>query len=432
MDPILTGLLGMAGLLVLLLLGMPIAYAGALAGFIGILSFVGWEAAVQTLGFLPNALGASYTYSVIPLFILMGYLAFEAGLTEQVYSTARAWVGHIRGGLAIATTFGCAGFGAASGSSTAAAAVMSKVAVPEMLRYRYDRRLAAGVVAASGTLATLIPPSANIVVCAILTEQSAGKLLLAGFLPGIVSALLYATMLFFLTFLRPNIWHPYPAISWRQRFISLKNIWAILLIIFLVIGGLYSGVFTPTEAGGAGAFITFLLWIFSRHRSWIGFKTALLQTGCTTVMIFLIIIGILIFMRFLALSGFTQAAIDWAVGLSTSRWVILGGIALIYVILGMFTTVVSMMALTLPIVFPIILAYGFDPIWFGIIVIKLAEICLITPPVGLNVYVVSGTLGEPAAEVFRGVLPFFIMDLITLGLLVLVPQIILLVPSYMR
>lgn len=431
MDPIITGLIGMAGLLMLLLLGMPIAYAGALAGFIGIMAFIGWGAAVQTLGFLPIALGASYTYSVIPLFILMGFLAFEAGQTERIYSAARAWVGHIPGGLAIATTFGCAGFGAVSGSSTAAAAVMSKVAVPEMLRYQYDRRLSFGVVAASGTLATLIPPSANIVVCAILTEQSAGKLLIAGFLPGIASALLYGIMLLFLALLVPSMWHSYPAVPWRERFALLKFIWSPLAIIFCIMGGLYTGVFTPTEAGGAGAFVVFLIWVFSKNRGWGSLKRALLETGRTTVMIFLIIIGILIFMRFLALSGFTSAMVDWAVALSTSRWVIFGFIALIYLILGMFTTVVSMMALTLPIVFPIIIAYGFDPIWFGIIVIKLAEICLITPPIGLNVYVVSGTLNVPAGEVFRGVLPFLITDLITLGLLILFPQIILLLPSYM-
>ncbi len=432
MEPITIGLIGVGALLILLVLGMPIAFATLLVGFVGIFVLKDWNVAIETVGFLAHPLATKYTLSVIPMFILMGYFAFYAGLTREVFAAGRAWVGHLPGGLAIATVFGCAVFAAASGSSTASAAVMGKVAIPEMRRYNYDRKLAAGVVAASGTLASLIPPSAILVVYAVIVEQSVGHLLIAGILPGIVSAIIYALMLIIRIRLNPNLGPPYPAVSWKERFISLKGVWGILVIFLMVIGGLYLGIFTPTEAGAAGAFGAFLIALGSRRLNWSNFKDSLLETGRSTVMIFLIIIGVLTFMRFLALSGVSRAFIEFVKGLPVPHWTVLMGFLLFYVILGMFMDAIGMMLLTLPLIFPVIVAFGYNPIWFGIIVVKMCEICLITPPIGLNVYMVRGVAPDiPLEDIFRGIVPFFFMDVLTVGILIAFPQIATFLPNTM-
>lgn len=433
MEPITIGLIGAGVLLVLLVLGMHIAFAGALVGFLGILALKGWGVGTGTIGFLPHPLSTSYGLSVIPLFILMGYFAYHAGVTRDIYATARAWVGHLPGGLAIATVFGCAGFAAASGASTAAAAVFGRVAIPEMRRYGYDRRLSAGVVAASGTLAALIPPSALVVVYAILVEESVGKLLIAGIIPGIVSAIIYALMLYIRVRLNPSLGRPEPPTSFKEKLVSLRGVVFIPIIFIVVIGGLYLGIFTPTEAGAAGAFSVLVFALVTRRlTTWSSLKESLLDTGQTTVMIFLIIVGILIFMRLLALSGTSMAFINFVTGLAVPRIVILIGFLSIYVVLGMFLTATSMLILTCPLIVPVVVALGYDPIWFGIIAIKMCEICLITPPVGLNVYVVRSVAPDiPVEDIFRGALPFFLMDVLTVAILIAFPQIILILPTYM-
>jgi len=432
MDPLIIGLIGLAFMFVLVLLGMRIAFATALVGFAGLWILQDMGIAAKTVGFLPHGIVAHYSLSVIPLFIIMGYYAFYAGLTDDIFFTARQWIGHLPGGLAIATVFGCAGFAACTGASTASAAIMGKVAIPEMRKYGYHPRLAAGVVAASGTLATLIPPSIGLVIYGIITEQSIGALLIAGFIPGVASAAIYAAMIYARVKLNPDLGKTQPKASWRDRVYSLKGTWGILVLIFLIIGGIYSGVFTPTEAGAAGAFGAFIMALAMRRLTLEKLKESLLETGRTTIMIFSIIVGVLIFVRFLALSGLPSTFSEFVLTLPLPRLVVLFLIMSVYVFLGMFLDALGMMMLTLPIVFPAIVGLGFDPIWFGIILIKMCEICMITPPVGLNVYVVRSVAPDiQLEEIFRGIFPFVAMDMVTVFLFVIFPQIITYLPSRM-
>jgi len=432
MEPLTIGLLSAVLFLILLVLGMQVAFAGMAAGLMGLWMLKGFGTAADSIGYLTHGLSTSYGLSVIPLFVLMGYLAYYAGLTEDIYDVVRDWIGHLTGGLAMATTAGCAIFGACSGVSTAAAAVFAKVAIPEMDRYGYDRRLSAGVVAASGTLAALIPPSALIIVYAILVEQSVGKLLIAGIIPGIISAFIYMMMIYTRVRLNPSLGRALPPVPWKKRLISLSRIIAVPIIFIVVIGGLYTGVFTPTEAGAVGAFSMLIVALAMRRLTWSKFKDCLLEAGRTTVMIFVIIIGVLIFMRILALSGGTIAFIQWTSALPVPRLVILLGFLSLYVVLGMFLTATSMLILTCPLIVPVVIALGYNPIWFGIIAIKMCEICLITPPIGLNVYVVRSVLRDmPVEEIFRGAIPFFFMDILTVAVLIAFPQITLFLPGLM-
>ena len=415
-------------------LGMRIAFAAALVGFIGLVILKGWAVAGGAVGFLPYRIVAHYPMSVIPLFIIMGYFAFYAGLTRDIFDTARKWVGHLPGGLAIATVFGCAGFAACSGSSTASAAVMGKIAIPEMRKYGYDQKLAAGVVAASGTLASLIPPSFVIVIYGIITEQSIGALLIAGFIPGVISAFIYAAMLYFRSrFSRGGLAQTLPPTPWKARLISLRSIWGMVVLVLVVLGGLYAGVFTPTEAGGVGAFGAFLMALLLRRLSWSNIKESLLETGKTTAMIFTILVGVLILLRLLALSGITKLFTTTMLSLPWPPLAILVGILFVYLVLGTFMSGIGMMMVTLPLVVPVVISLGYDPIWFGIIVIKMVEIAVITPPVGMNVYVTQSAAPDiPLTDVFKGILPFLAMDILTVALLIAFPQIILWLPQTMR
>jgi len=432
MDPLIMGLLGLLAIFILVVLGMRIAFATALVGFVGLWSMKNIIVAGKVVGFLPHGIVAHYSLSVIPLFIIMGYYAFYAGLTDDIFKTARAWVGHLPGGVAIATVFGCAGFAACTGASTASAAIMGRVAIPEMIKSGYHPRLAAGVVAASGTLASLIPPSVVLVIYGIITEQSIGELLIAGFIPGIVSAAIYAGMIYTRVKITPGLGQLQPKATWKERIISLKGTWGVLVLIILIIGGIYSGVFTPTEAGGAGAFGAFLMALGMRRLTWARFKESLLETGHTTIMIFSIIVGVLIFVRFLALTGLPSDFSEFVLSLPIPPLLILLLILLIYVFLGMFLDAIGMMMLTLPIVFPAVVALGYNPIWFGIILVKMCEICLITPPVGLNVYIVRSVAPKiPLEEIFRGIIPFLAMDILTVFVLIIFPQIVTFLPETM-
>ena len=432
MDPLIVGVIGFATFIILVLLGMRIAFAAALIAFVGLVVIKGWGTAGDTVGFLAYSIPANFVLTIIPLFIIMGHFALFAGFTHDIFTVGRQWVGHLPGGLAMASVLGCAGFAACSGASTAAAAVMGKAAIPEMRRYGYDRKLAAGVIAASGTLASLIPPSNMLVIYGIITEQSIGALLIAGFIPGIVSAIIYMLMIYFRIRLNPQLGPPLPAIPWKERFIGLRGIWGMLTLLILVLGGIYSGIFTPTEAGGGGAAGAFLLALLLRKLSWSNLKESLLETGKTTVMIFAILVGVLILMRFLALSGLTTAFTTFALGLPLPPLAVLVGILFVYVILGMFMTAVGTMMLTLPLVLPVIVGLGYDPIWFGIIVVKMCEIAFITPPVAVNVYVVKSVAPDiPIEVIYRGIGPFLLMDFVTLSVLIAFPQIVLFLPNAM-
>lgn len=464
MDSIDIGLIVTGGLLVLVVLGMRVAFAAALAGLVGLIwifwSKKGYDAdefgwaltvAVKTAGQVPHSKIASQSLSLIPTFILIGYLAYYAGLTRALFEAAKRWMAWVPGGLAVSTVFSTAGFAAVSGASVATSAVFARVAIPEMLAIGYDKRFAAGVVAAGGTLASLIPPSAILVIYAIIVEQDVGKLLLAGFIPGAFSAVIYGLLIIGMALAIKGFGPPVSGFTWRQRFAALPPalpiVFVVVTIIFFVynpFGGDAWG--TPTEGGAIGAFVIFVMALIHGMR-WAEFKDALLETAKLSVMIFTIIWGVLIYVRFLGFADLPGAFADWISTLTMSPMLILICILLAYAVLGMFMDAIGMLLLTLPVVYPAVMAlnggetvaaadatFGMSgpmcAIWFGILVVKMAEFCLITPPIGLNCFVVAGVRDDLSVQdVFRGVTPFFIADAVTIGLLVAFPQIVLWLPS---
>lgn len=433
MDPWLIGVLGITVFVILLFFGVHIFYASAMVGLVGIAIFKGVEAAQGAAGFMLYSFASKYALSVIPLFILMGYFAYSAGITEDIFAACRKWVGHIRGGMPIATAFGCAGFAACSGSSVASAALMSKLAIPEMLRDGCQPRLAAGVVAASGTLASLIPPSILIVVYGIIADQSIGKLLVAGFIPGIVSVLIYAGMINVRCHIDPTLCPRRPSVTWKERIASLPGIWGMIFIIVLILGGIYAGIFTPSEAGGIGAFGTFIILLIKGRFSWVVLRETIKGTGLTTFMALGVMLGIYFVNIFLVLSGFTSTITSAILASGMHRYLVLIMFLIVYVILGMFIGAMGMVMITVPLFLPVIMGLGFDPIWFGILVIKMGEVAAITPPIGINVFVVHSIRTEiPTMQIFRGILPFLLMDFLTVAVLIAFPQIIMFLPNMMR
>jgi len=416
----------------MVVLGVRVYLAAAVVGMVGLVWMLGWDAGAGMAGTIPHSKSISYTLSVLPMFILIGFLAFHAGLTEKLFDAARKWLGWLPGGLAVATVMAATGFAAVSGASTATAAVFSRVAIPDMLKAGYDKRLAAGVVAAGGTLATLIPPSAILVIYAIIVEESVGALLVAGFLPGIVSALIYVILIVVIARRNPALGRAIGGYSWAQRWKSVPGTLPIFAVVVIIFSAMYFGWATPTEAGALGAFVVFVLALAHGMR-WRGLKDALLETAKLTVMIFSIIWGVLMFVRFLGYAGLPEAFAKWVVALDLPPVAILICILLFYTILGMFMDAIGMLLLTLPVVYPAVIALGFHPVWFGIIVVKMAEICLITPPIGLNCFVVNGVRPDiPLSTVFRGIMPFFVADVITVGLFIAFPEIILWLPRQMN
>lgn len=436
MEPFEIGL-WVSGLLVLLVVcGLRVAFAAALAGFLGLVWIFtekmgfdrGFLVAVKMVGTVPHSKATTYALALIPTFILIGYLAYFAGLTRAIFEAAKRWLGWLPGGLGVATVFATAGFAAVSGASVATSAVFARIAIPEMLKVGYDKRFAAGVVAAGGTLASLIPPSAILVIYAIIVEESVGALLLGGFIPGAVSALIYGGLVVFLAKTRKDFGPPVGGFTWGERFAALPGALPILFVVFIIIFCIYGGWGTPTEAGALGAFVV-LLMALKRGMKWDQLKGALMESAKLTVMIFTIIWGVLIYVRFLGFADLPGAFAEWIASIDQPRIVILLCILLAYAILGMFMDAIGMLLLTLPVVFPAVMALGYDPIWFGIIVVKMAELCLITPPIGLNCFVVAGVRSDVTVQdVFRGVTPFFVADVITVGVLIAFPDIVLWLP----
>jgi len=464
MEPIDIGLIVSAGMLVLVVLGMRVAFAAGLAGMIGLI-WIFWAkkdfggddfiwaltVAVKTAGQVPHSKISSQALSLIPTFILIGFLAYHAGLTKALFEAAKRWVGWLPGGMAVSTVFATAGFAAVSGASVATSAVFARIAIPEMLQVGYDKRFAAGVVAAAGTIASLIPPSAILVIYAIIVEQDVGKLLLAGFIPGAFSALVYGTLIVGLALTIPNFGPPVGGFTWKERFVSLPPALPIFFVVFIIIVFIYNPFGgdawgTPTEGGAIGAFVVFCMAVY-RGMRWQKLKEALLETAKLSVMIFTIIWGVLIYVRFLGFAELPSAFADWISGLEQSPMLTLVLILLAYAVLGMFMDAIGMLLLTLPVVYPAVMAlnggdfvsaadstFGMSgpmcAIWFGILVVKMAEFCLITPPIGLNCFVVAGVCKEVTVQdVFKGVTPFFIADAITIALLVAFPGIVLWLPS---
>jgi len=464
MDPIDIGLWVTGGMLVLVVLGMRVAFAAGLAGMIGLIWIFwarkdyaiddfGWALtiAAKTAGQVPHSKVSSQALSLIPTFILIGYLAYYAGLTKAMFEAAKRWIAWVPGGLAVSTVFATAGFAAVSGASVATSAVFARIAIPEMLKIGYNKQFAAGVVAAGGTLASLIPPSAILVIYAIIVEQDVGKLLLAGFIPGAFSALVYAGLIIGIALVFKNVGPPVRGFTWRERFASLPPALPIVFVVVTIICFVYNPFGgdawgTPTEGGAIGAFVVFLMALYQGMR-WPQLRDALLETAKLSVMIFTIIWGVLIYVRFLGFADLPSAFSDWITSLTMDPMLILICILLAYAVLGMFMDAIGMLLLTLPVVYPAVMAlnggenvaaadsaFGMSgpmcAIWFGILVVKMAEFCLITPPIGLNCFVVAGVRDDLSVQdVFKGVTPFFIADAITIGLLVAFPAIVLWLPS---
>jgi tripartite ATP-independent transporter DctM subunit len=430
MDPVTLGLVSLVVLTLFLVSGVRIAFATALCGFFGLWMLRGYDpaavlASTSIFGHLVN-----YNLLVLPLFIMMGYFAYHAGITRDLYFMARQWFGHLPGGLAIATIIGSAGFAAACGASTAAAAVMGRVALPELKKYGYNDRVAAGCVAAGGTMATMIPPSVLMVVYGFIAEQSIGALLLAGILPGLLQASTYSVMLYVRFKLNPALGPPIASVAWSERVTSLKGVWGMVILIALVMGTIYTGIATPTEAAGIGALGALVLALPR-----IGKKTfwnAMIETARTSSLIFVIIAGVLIFVHFLGFTGMPGAIAKSITSLDVPPMVILIGILALYLVLGMFLDGIGMVLLTVPIILPTIEHLGINPIVFGVLVVRMVEIGLITPPVGLNVYVLKGVAPNISmGDMFRGCGWFVCVDILNLAILLMFPQIILLIPQTM-
>ena len=429
MDDFTIGIIGTSLLLGMVFLGVRVYAAAAITGLLGCVAIIGWDAGAGIVGTIPHSKAVNYALSVLPMFILIGFIAYHAGLTHALFNAARAWFGWVPGGLAVATVFATAGFAAVSGASTATAAVFSRVAIPHMLENGYSKQLSAGVVAAGGTLASLIPPSAILVIYAIIVEQSVGALILAGFLPGVVSAIIYAILIIGQCLIDPSQGKPVKSPPMSVRLKSLPPVLPIALVVAIIFYSMYSGKATPTEAGALGAFVIFVIAVM-RGMKYQNMKEALLETAKLTVMIFALIWGILIFVRFLGFAGLPQAFAEWIVQLPLPPVVIMIMILLGYAVLGMFMDAIGMLLLTLPVVYPAVIALGYDPVWFGIIVVKMCEVCLITPPVGLNCYVVHAVRPDiPLGDVFRGIAPFFGADVATVALFIAFPEIITWLPS---
>lgn len=434
MDPLFVGLIAVVLVVVLMILGFHVGIALGLVGFIGFVVLGGIDIGLGILKNTPFFVVASFTFTTLPLYLLMGSFATHAGIAEDLYNTAYKWLERVPGGLAIATMFACAAFGATSGSSVATAAIFAKISLPEMFRKNYEKKFACGVVCSGGILAILIPPSVLLIIYGVITEQPIGKLFIAGIIPGVVLTLIYGAGIWILVTRNPKL-APQPMIRtpWRERINSLRSVWGTIVLAALVIGGIYGGVFTPTEAGATGAFGAFVIALGLRRLSWGKLWDTLLDAAEVTCMVFLIMIGSMIFSRFLVISGVSGRFTEAVTGAGLSSLGVIVGFVVIYLILGCLIEGISILCLTLPVFFPIAMALGVDPIWFGIVAVVATEIGLVTPPVGLNVYIVSAAAGPGVSmeEVFRGCLPFFIMQVFFVGLLVAFPQIATLLPRMM-
>ncbi|MBL6638510.1 MAG: TRAP transporter large permease [Planktomarina sp.] len=426
------GFTGIVALLILLVLRVPVAFAMFLVGFLGIWALNGWNGAMGLLSSETFTLASSSELVVVPLFILMGNVASTTGMSRQLYNAAYAVIGHIRGGLASATLLGCGGFAALSGSSVASALTMGKVSLSEMDRYGYDPRLSTGVVAAGGTLGILIPPSTGFVIFAILTEQSIGRLFLAGVFPGLLLLAIFVITVSIICWFRPEAGPPGLRRSLSEKLTALTGALPILLVIASTIGGIYGGLFSPVEAAGVGAAFVIIYGIVTRSLSLPAFWQAARASVVTTATVMLILIAAHMVNPFLALSHVPTYVGEALIALDIPVLGTLVLMLLVYLVLGCFLEGFAMLVLTLPIFFPVVLQMGIDPIWFGVLVVLTLEMGLISPPVGINVFIVKSVAPKVAlADIFRGVLPFWLAMLVTLGILIAFPQISLLLPNTM-
>jgi tripartite ATP-independent transporter DctM subunit len=433
MSPTLLALSAFALLFALLAAGMPIGFAMGLSALIGMLFLIDSGASLALLGQTAYETALTYDLSVVPMFVLMGYIAGGAGLSEALYRACNAWLGHRRGGLALATIGGCGAFAAICGSSLATAATMCQIALPEMRRYNYDDRLATGAIAAGGTIGILIPPSVIMVIYGLLTETSISKLFLAGIVPGILTVIGFMLTVSIVTRLNPALGPPAARSTMQQKLAALKSVWGTATLFLLVIGGLYFGIFSPTEAASVGAVGALFLGMLNGQFSRKLLMGSLMETVKTTAMIFTILIGAILFNNFLILASIPTLVSDWITGLPLGKTAVLIVVIAMYFVLGCLLDSLAMVLLTIPIVFPIVTALGYDPIWFGIIIVMVVELGLITPPIGMNVFVIKGIAKDvPLEDIFRGAMPFVVAQVVLITILVLFPQIALWLPSTMR
>lgn len=426
MSAELVGLTGVVIVVVLLLFfRMWIGLAMALVGFLGILYLQGFKQAFGVVGTVPYETVAYYPMAALPLFVLMGVIVGNTSMGEDLYDAAYKWIGMMRGGLASATVLACAVFAAITGSSATGTVLMGKVALPQMRKYKYDDAIASGCIASAGTMGILIPPSMGLILYGLLTEQSVGKLFIAGFVPGLLLTILLILAITVITAFRPEAGPAGPKTAFKVKVASLKRTWHVVLLFLLVLGGIYGGIFTPTEAGAIGAFGAFVIVAITRQLTRKNFVDILKEAGWTSAMIFLIIIGAFIFMKFLGISKLPFALVEIIEKLQVSKYVVFAGIILLYIILGMFLEVYSAVTFTIPIIYPVIVTLGFDPIWFGVIFVLVIEMGLITPPVGMNAFILGGMTGIPLHTIFRGIVPFFLAMLICIFLLTIFPEIAL-------
>lgn len=424
--------IGFFVLFVLMLLRVPVGMAMGLVGVTGYGYIVGMEPALKMVGQTTMRTVTDSNFAVIPMFMLMGAFVSVSGVSRELFRAANAFMGHLRGGLGVATVLACGGFAAICGSSVATAATFSKVAYPEMRRYNYPKSFATGVIAAGGTLGIMIPPSTVLAVYAILTQQDIGKLFMAGVVPGLLAILLYILTISLIVMVKPNFLPAGERKSWSERKLALKDVWAPLALFVFVIGGLYGGLFTPSEAGGMGAAGAFILGVVRRRLSRAQIREALLEATRTSAAVFTVLIGALLFGYFLTITQTPQKVTEFLTGLGLDRYSLLAIIMLMYLVLGCLMDAMAMIILTVPIIYPLILQLGFDPIWFGIIIVMTVELGLIHPPVGMNVFVIKSVVQDVSfTTIFRGVLPFVGTDLLRLVILIAFPAIALWLPGRM-
>jgi tripartite ATP-independent transporter DctM subunit len=425
-------ILGFVILFILMLLRVPVGMAMGLVGVAGYSYIAGAGPALKLVGQTSMRTVTDYTFGVIPMFMLMGAFVSVSGVSKELFKAANAFIGHLRGGLGVATILACGGFAAICGSSVATAATFSTVAYPEMRRFGYPQSFSAGVIAAGGTLGAMLPPSTVLAVYAILTQQDIGKLFMAGVGPGLLAMMMYVMTIVIIVLVRPEWLPSHKAENKGAKLEGLKNVWAPLVLFVFVIGGLYGGFFTPTEAGGVGATGAFILGVLRGKLDKAGIKEALLSATRTSAAVFTVLIGALIFGYFLTITQTPQRLTELLTGLGLGKYGVLALIMLMYLVLGCLMDAMAMIILTVPIIFPVIVQMGFDPIWFGVIIVMTVELGLIHPPVGMNVFVIKSVIKEVSfSTIFKGVLPFVMTDLLRLLILILFPIIALWLPSKM-
>lgn len=433
MSPEQIGWIGLGGMVLLLILRVPVAFTMAFVGFLGYAAVSGWTAAFKVVGMVPYTAIATYGFSVVPLFLIMGSFLSRAGLVADLFYTARLWVGNIPGGLVHATIVAGSAFGAASGSGLAATTVLATVCLPEMRKGGVDKLLACGTAACVGPIAQMIPPSILMVIYCIITGASLGKLLIAGVFPGLLLAFGFMTSTYIRVKKNPQLAPLIKVrVTWSERLRSLRHVWGIVVIALLVLGGIYTGIFTPTEAGAVGACGAFILANLIKRQPWSQFSKALLDAARVTAMIFLIIASAFIFGYFLTITRIPTVISEFITGLAMPRVIILIGVMIMYLVIGTFVDMVAGLFITMPIIFPAMVKLGFDPIWFGVLMVMQCEIALISPPFGLSLFIVKGVVKDVTLnEVIKAIFPFFVVDLIVLALYIAFPQIALFLPQKM-